>query len=307
VSAPSLATSLLGSPLATPVGLAPVAYHRLAHPEGEVAAARAAGGAGALFVVSFFASRTLEDIAAAATGPLWLQLYWLKQRSALATLASRAADAGYRALVLTVDAAKVGRRLRDLRNSFSVPPDVHAANIPDSVTAVQDYGAPGASAIEAQSREQFDTSITWADLAWLRDRSPLPLVIKGLLTAEDARLAVEHGADAIAVSNHGGRQLDGAVPSLAALPEIVAAVDGAVPVIYDGGVRRGADVVTALALGARAVLIGRPMLWGLAYGGEAGVARVLELMRTELEDALILTGRPRLADLGPDLLAPWPQ
>lgn len=199
-----------------------MAYHRLVDPEGETATARAAGRAGALLVAGIFASRTLEDIAAAATGPLWLQLYWLRRRDALAALVDRAGAAGYRAQVLTVDAPRVGRRLRDARNGFAVPPGIRAVNLDAGLTAASHRADAGASGTEAHAREQFDPSLTWADLAWLRERSTLPLVRQGILTAEDARLAAEHGVDAVVVSNHGGRQLDGALPSLAALPEVAA-------------------------------------------------------------------------------------
>ncbi|MFJ5231380.1 alpha-hydroxy acid oxidase [Kitasatospora sp. NPDC088391] len=290
---PSL--ELLGARLATPVGVAPTAYHRLAHPDGETATARGAGRAGALYVVSLFASRTLEEIAAAATGPLWLQLYWLRRRAVLAGLADRAAAAGYRALVLTVDAPRLGRRHRDARNGFALPPGVAAVNLDPALTAAAHRPVPGRSALAVHTAEAVDPSVTWADLAWLRERTALPLVLKGILTAEDARLAVEHGADAVVVSNHGGRQLDGAPAALDALAEVADAVGAACPVLFDGGVRGGADAFAALALGARAVLLGRPVLWGLAVDGAAGVAGVLGLATGELVHTMALTGRPSLS------------
>ncbi|MFC9330459.1 alpha-hydroxy acid oxidase [Kitasatospora sp. NPDC057015] len=306
VSSCDPALTLLGSALDIPVGIAPMAYHRLVHEEGETATARAAGRAGALLVAGIFASRTLEEIAAAATGPLWLQLYWLRRRDALAGLIERAEEAGYRALVLTVDAPRIGRRLRDTRNGFTIPAGVRAVNLDPRLMAASHRGAAGSSGIESHAREQFDPTLSWADLAWLRGRSSLPIVLKGILTAEDARLAVEHGAAAVVVSNHGGRQLDGALPSLAALPEVVDALPSHVPALVDGGVRTGTDVAVALALGARAVLVGRPVLWGLATAGEAGVDRVLGLLRSELDDAMALLGRPRLRDLDRSALAAWP-
>ncbi|MEV7353903.1 alpha-hydroxy acid oxidase [Kitasatospora sp. NPDC088264] len=306
VSDCSPASTLLGAPLGLPVGIAPMAYHRLVDPEGETATARAAGRAGALLVAGMFASRTLEEIAAAATGPLWLQLYWLRERAALAALVERAEAAGYRALVLTVDAPRIGRRLRDLRNGFAIPPAVRAVNLDQDLMSASHRATDGGSGIAEHAREQFDPTLTWADLDWLRARTRLPLVLKGILTAEDARLAAEHGADAVVVSNHGGRQLDGALPSLAALPEVVDAVPADLPVLLDGGVRTGADIAVALALGARAVLVGRPVFWGLATEGEAGVHRVLDLLRDELEHTMALLGRPRLADLDRTALAPWP-
>ncbi|MFC8722979.1 alpha-hydroxy acid oxidase [Kitasatospora sp. NPDC057198] len=304
VSTTDQSLTLLGSPLDTPVGIAPMAYHRLFHPEGETATARAAGRAGALMVAGIFASRTLESIAQAATGPLWLQLYWLRRRDALAAVVERAEAAGYRALVLTVDAPRIGRRLRDARNGFAIPAHVRAVNLDPALMAASHRADEGSSGLADHAREQFDPTLTWADLAWLRERSSLPIVLKGILTAEDARLAAEHGADAVVVSNHGGRQLDGALPSLAALPEVAAAVPPNLPVLLDGGVRTGTDAALAIALGARAVLIGRPVLWGLAAGGEHGVTQVLDLLKAELDDTLALLGRPRLADLGPSAVTP---
>ena len=300
---PSL--ELLGDRLAAPIGVAPMAYHQLAHPDGELATARAAGQAGMLLVAGIFASRTLEQIAAAATGPLWLQLYWLRRREVLASLVERAEAAGYRALVLTVDAPRIGRRLRDVRNGFAVPEGVRAVNLDPSLMSASHRRAEGASGIEAHAREQFDPALTWDDLDWLTGRSSLPLVLKGILTAEDAKRAVDHGAAAVVVSNHGGRQLDGVLPTLDVLPEVVAAVPPDFPVLVDGGVRRGTDVAVALALGARAVLVGRPVLWGLARAGEAGVDHVLGLLRSELDDAMALLGRPRLLDFDRSAVTRW--
>ncbi len=302
VSACDPSTTLLGARLAAPIGVAPMAFHRLAHQDGEVATARAAGEAGVLYVASLFASRSIEDIAAAASGPLWLQLYWLRRREVMLDLIRRAEAAGFGALVLTVDTPRVGRRLRDIRNGFAVPAGVAAVNIaPDVMAAVHD-GRPEGSAVQRHSREQFDPAVRWRDLAWLRAHTSLPVVLKGLLTAEDARLAVAHGAAAVIVSNHGGRQLDQAVSTLDALPEVVEAVDGECPVLVDGGFRTGADVLTALALGARAVLLGRPVLWGLACQGDTGAHAVLRIVAEELADAMVLSGRPRLADVDSSLV-----
>jgi 4-hydroxymandelate oxidase len=297
-------TTLLGAQLSTPIGIAPTAYHRLCHPEGEVATAHGAAAAGALYTVSIFASRTVEDVAAAASGPLWLQLYWLRRRDVLAGLAARAADAGYRALVLTLDAPRLGCRHRDSRNAFAVGGDIAAVNLDQALMASAHQKETGHSALAAHQAGTMDAAITWADLAWLRDHSTLPLVLKGILTAEDATLAVEHGADAIIVSNHGGRQLDRAVATLDALPEVVDAVAGACPVVFDGGVRGGGDAFIALAHGASAVLLGRPALWGLAADGAAGVAAVLDLATEELAHTMALAGRPTLGSIDGSALVP---
>jgi 4-hydroxymandelate oxidase len=297
VSSVDTGVSLFGTRYTTPLGVAPISYHRLVHPEGEVATARGAGAAGALFVTGMFASRTLEDIAAATSCGLWLQLYWLRRRDVLQALAERAERAGYGAIMLTVDVPRMGRRWRDMRNGFTIGDDVAAVNIDPEVMAPAHQRDAGRSAIAQHTAQSFDQSVTWSDLAWLRGRSGLPLVLKGILTAEDARLAVEHGADAIVVSNHGGRQLDGAVASLDALTEVVDAVGGALPVLFDGGVRRGADALAALALGAHMVLLGRPQLWGLAVGGADGVAGLLRTATEELAHAMALAGRPSLTDL----------
>ncbi len=294
------ATSLLGSRLGTPVLVAPTAYHGQVHPDAELASVRGAGAAGTLFVTSTLASRSLEDIAGAATGPLWFQLYWVRRRDLVADLATRAQAAGYRALVLTVDTPQLGRRLRDVRNSYTVDPAVRALNLDAEVTARSHEQREGVSALAATTAGMFDQTITWADLAWLRGLTDLPLLLKGVVTAADAELALEHGVDAIIVSNHGGRQLDGGVASLRALPEVVAAVAGRCPVLVDGGVRRGRDVFIALALGAAAVLVGRPVLWGLAVDGEQGVEHVLSLLTDDLAHTMALAGRPALTDIGRD-------
>ena len=299
--------TLLGAPMTMPVGIAPMAYHRLVHPDGELATAAAAGEAGVLLVVSMFSSATIEEVATAAAGPLWMQVYWLRRRDVVADVVGRAEAAGIGALVLTVDAPRVARRLRDARAGFALPPHARAVNVDPAVMATSHGAEAGSSAVQRHSLEQFDPSITWADLPWLRERTALPLVLKGILTAEDARRSVDAGVDAIVVSNHGGRQLDGAVPSLDALPEVVAAVPDSVPVLVDGGVRSGTDVFRALALGARAVLVGRPVLWGLAHSGAAGAAAVLRLLRDELEECMALAGRPALADIDPSAVRVSPR
>ena len=224
-------------------------------------------------------------------------MYWLRQRDTLAALLRRAIAAGCQALMLTVDAPRLGRRLRDIRNGFTLPPGVSAVNVGSSVMAEAHERVPGSSSLQRHASSEFDPTITWADLAWLRAQTPLPLMLKGLATAEDTILAIDHGIDAVVVSNHGGRQLDGAIASLDALPEVVAAAAGRIPVLVDGGVRTGTDVFKALALGAHAVLVGRPVVWGLAHAGAAGVSAVLRLLRDELSEVMALAGTPRLADI----------
>jgi len=278
VSHCDLSTTVLGTPVSIPILVAPMGYQCLATPEGECATARAAGTAEALMVVSTMATRTLEETAAVATGPLWFQLYVYKDRSISEQLVRRAEAAGYRALVLTVDLPRIGRRERDIRNGFGLPPHLHAANFVTHGSHEMPETEPGTSGLAAHTAAHFDESLTWEAVAWLKGITRLPVLLKGILTAEDAALAVQHGADGLIVSNH-------------------EAVAGRMEVYVDGGIRRGTDVLKALALGARAVLVGRPVLWGLAVAGEAGARDVLELLRAELELALALAGRPTLASI----------
>jgi 4-hydroxymandelate oxidase len=288
-AAVSTRTQLLGLDLALPVGLAPTAFNKLGHPDGEIGAARAATRAGSFLCCSTIASTTLEDVAAASDGPLWFQLYVYRDRAITRDLVARAEAAGCRALVLTVDTPRLGRRERDLRGGFSLPEGIGIRNL-------EKYGTPEAlrwaqtSSFTEYVHHLLDAGLTWDAVAWLRSVTSLPVVIKGILTAEDAALALAHGASGIVVSNHGGRQLDGAVATITALPAIADEVAGRAPILLDGGVRRGTDVFKALALGARAVLIGRAYLWGLAADGESGVLRVLEMLRTELELTMALAG-----------------
>jgi 4-hydroxymandelate oxidase len=293
----SLATTVLGVPVAAPILVAPLAYQRLAHPAGELATARAAAAEGALMVVSTMATTRLEDVAAAApAAPRWFQLYVYRERQVSETLVRRAERAGYQALVLTVDTPRLGRRERDVRNGFGLPPELALANF-EGELAVEPSHAPGVSGIAHYAAAHLDDSLTWEAVAWLRSITHLPIVVKGVLTGEDTALAVAHGADAVVVSNHGGRQLDGAIATADALAECVAAAGGRAEIYVDGGLRRGSDVLKALALGARAVLVGRPILWGLASEGEFGVRLALAMLRGELEHAMALAGQPRVGDL----------
>jgi len=292
-----LSTTVLGTPLAMPVGVAPMAYQRLLHPEGELALARAARDAGVVFVASMLSSYSIEEIAATGV-QTWLQLYWLHDRRMVSDLVERAEQAGCRAIVLTVDVPRMGRRLRDMRSGFVLPDGVVAANLPPQVVAAASDRLPNESSLMVHTALAFDPALSWLDIDWLRCRTTLPLVVKGILHPDDALRAVEVGVDAVVVSNHGGRQLDGAVPSISALPEIRAAVGRRCEVLLDSGVRSGSDVLRALAGGASAVLVGRPALWGLAVGGEEGAAQVLALLRTELDDAMVLTGCADVAAAG---------
>lgn len=297
-------TTVLGERLTAPVMIAPTAFHRLAHPEGERATARAAAAAGTVMVVSTVASMTIEEIAAAAPGPRWFQLYVYKDPALTRDMVARAEAAGCRALVLTVDTPMLGRRERDARNRFALPEGVEPANFAAIHHLVAARAAEeGKSPFAAQVQQLFDPSLDWKTVAWLKSITKLPLILKGVMTPEDARLAVEAGVAGLIVSNHGGRQLDGAEATIMALPRVADAVAGAIPVMMDGGIRRGVHVLTALALGAQAVFIGRPCLYGLAVDGEQGVRDVYELLRGELELAMALSGRPTIASIDRGLIA----
>ncbi|HEX8904772.1 MAG TPA: alpha-hydroxy acid oxidase [Longimicrobiaceae bacterium] len=297
-------TELLGERLSMPILLAPTAFQRLAHPEGEQASARAARAAGTLMVASTLSTTSVEDTAAAAPGPLWFQLYVFRQREITRALVERAEAAGCTAICLTVTVPVQGNRERDTRTGFRLPPELEMANFTGLRQAV--FPDAGGSGLEAFIGREFDPTLTWGAVAWLRSITRLPIVLKGIMTPEDAALAVEHGADAVIVSNHGGRQLDGAEPTLLALPRVAEAVSGRIPVLMDGGVRRGTDVVKALALGARAVLVGRPALWGLAVDGQRGVERVLEMLHGELRRTLALLGRPSVGALDANAITEIP-
>jgi isopentenyl diphosphate isomerase/L-lactate dehydrogenase-like FMN-dependent dehydrogenase len=287
----NLSTGVLGTPVSMPILVAPMGYHSLAHPEGECATARGTGNMGTLMISSTFSNRTLEEVAKAASevnGPLWFQLYVYDNLEISANLVRRAEAAGYRAIVLTVDAPLLGKRERDIRSQFTLPPHLKAGNLPPEDTPKAYIPLP--------------LPVTWETVNWLRSLTSLPILLKGILTAEDAELAVQHGVAGIVVSNHGGRQLDSAVASIEALPEVVEAVNGHCEVYMDGGIRRGTDVLKALALGARAVLVGRPILWGLAVNGAEGVYHVLQLLRDELELSMALAGKPTLESIDRSLV-----
>jgi 4-hydroxymandelate oxidase len=302
VATRDLNTTVLSQPTALPVLLAPCAFNALAHPDGELAVARAAAAAGVIHVVSTAGTFSLEEVAAAApTAARWFQLYCYRDRDVTKWLVDRAVAAGYRALCLTVDAPLVGRRERDTRNNFGLPPGMAWKNLERVGLHRMEAGDQG-SALERYISTIWDPALTWDAIGWLRGVSPLPLVIKGILTAEDARRAIDHGAAAVIVSNHGGRQLDGVLPTCEALSEVVDAVDGKAEVLVDGGLRRGSDILKALALGARAVLIGRPYLWALAVSGQAGVEHLIDILRGELDLDMALAGRPTIASIDRSLV-----
>jgi isopentenyl diphosphate isomerase/L-lactate dehydrogenase-like FMN-dependent dehydrogenase len=284
VSEVTTATTVLGTDTSMPLLVAPTAFQRMAHPEGELATARGAAAAGTVMCLSTLATATIEEVAeASGDGARWFQLYWSTDRGVVTDLLDRAAATGYSALLLTVDLPELGRRERDLRTGFEIPEEIP---VPIFLALAESVGAVSPTDINWA----VDKSLTWRDLEWLRSVTSLPLVVKGILTAEDALLAVEAGAEGVVVSNHGGRQLDGVAAALDALPEVVEAVGDRAVVLMDSGVRRGTDVVKALALGAQAVLAGRAPLWGLAVDGADGVQRVLELLREEIALALALCG-----------------
>jgi isopentenyl diphosphate isomerase/L-lactate dehydrogenase-like FMN-dependent dehydrogenase len=303
VSSCDTSTTVLGQPVSMPILVAPTAFHGLVHPDGELGTARGAAAAGTLMVVSAIATRTMEEIASSIAAPRWFQLYVWKDREVTAELVKRATRSGYRAICLTVDTPLLGRREKDERNAFTLPPGIGIANVrPAGLDGMPD--SQHGSAFAKYVKEMLDPAVTWRDLAWLRSLTSLPIVVKGIMTMEDAKLAVENGIDGIVVSNHGGRQLDSTPATLDVLPEIVDAVRGRVEVYMDGGIRRGTDVLKAIALGARAVLVGRSPLWGLALGGADGVRAVLDHLRKEFELAMALSGRSSLGQIDRSLVQP---
>jgi L-lactate dehydrogenase (cytochrome) len=316
------ASSLLGQPLGYPLALAPTGFTRIADPSGELAVARAAERAGLPYTLSTLSTRSIEEVRAVSDGRLWFQVYVWRDRGLVKEMIDRAADARYEALVLTVDTAVLGRRERDVRRGFELPPSLGPATIVDGIlhpgwtwaflhsepirfenVAGRDVG-DGASPVTLSQyiNTQFDSSLAWADVEWLRSVWPGPIVVKGIQTVEDAVLAAEFGVDAIAVSNHGGRQLDGAPAPLDLIPAIADAVGGRTEIICDGGVRRGADVLKAVAAGATAAMAGRAYLYGLGAAGEAGVDRVLEWFRADLVRTMTLLGVETIADVDRTLI-----
>lgn len=301
VSRRELGVEVCGAKAAFPLFAAPTALHRLAHPDGELATARACAAAKVPMVLSSLSSTAVEAVCAANAGnTTWMQIYIGQDRGFVGELAERARAAGCTALVLTVDTPKWGTRERDIHNGFRVPDGIEIANLarPGGPTGHTGRG------IGESLGWTISESLSWKDLAWLAGRTPLPVLVKGVCRDDDALRAIDHGARGIFVSNHGGRQLDGAPPTAESLPEVAAAVKGRVPVLVDGGIRRGIDILRAIALGADAVAIGRPILWGLGAGGEAGVRRAIEILRGEFDLAMALAGCRNVREVGPDLVGP---
>jgi 4-hydroxymandelate oxidase len=295
-----VSVTLFGQKLDLPVLVAPTALQALAHPDGERATAEAVAERGSLQILSTLSTVAMEEAAGASGGRTWFQLYLYRDRSINERLVERAQAAGCRAIVLTVDAPALGKRERDHKHRLHLPEGMRLANLHPQEAELP--RVENGSSITAYAAAMFKPDLGWDDLAWLTEFSSLPVLVKGVVHPRDAALAVERGAAGVIVSNHGGRQLDTSPATAEVLAEIVATVRGRVPVIVDGGIRRGTDVVKALALGAQAVAVGRPVLWGLALGGREGVSAVLARLGAEIELAMKLCGCRRLADITPDLV-----
>jgi L-lactate dehydrogenase (cytochrome) len=316
VAGRSTATTILGEPAALPLALAPVGLTGMQHGDGEIHACRAAQAAGIPYTLSTMSICSIEDVAASVAKPFWFQLYVMKDRGYIRSLIERAAAAKCSALVLTVDLQVIGQRHRDIRNGMTVPPEIRVGNLIDIATKPawalgvlrgkrKTFGNiaghyPGMESVTVLSKwiaEQFDPTLSWKDVEWIKSLWPGKLILKGILDVEDARIAAQTGAAAIVVSNHGGRQLDGASSSIAMLPAIAEAVGSDLEVLFDGGIRSGQDVLRAVALGARACLAGRAYIYGLGAGGEAGVARAIEIIKNELDTSMALCGVTSIAEI----------
>jgi L-lactate dehydrogenase (cytochrome) len=321
VSERSLASTIIGQKVSAPFALAPIGLCGMQYGDGEILSAQAAEEAGVPFILSTMSINSIEQVAEATTKPFWFQLYVIRDRGFSKDILSRAAKAGCSALVLTVDLQVLGQRHRDIRNGMTVPPQIRLKNIIDMATkpewvfsilkgksktfgnlAGHVKGMDDVTSLAQWTNSQFDPALNWKDVDWIKKIWPGKLIIKGILDVEDARTAVKLGADAIVVSNHGGRQLDGAPSSISALPAIAQAVGSDTEVLFDGGIRTGSDMLRALALGAHACLIGRAYIYGLGAGGKAGVARAIDILKKELSVAMALTGTTRVSDIGPQVL-----
>ncbi|GLT59439.1 hypothetical protein SLA2020_322550 [Shorea laevis] len=298
VSRIDLSTTVLGHKISAPIMIAPTAMHKLAHPEGEVATAKAAAACNTIMILSYNSTCTIEEVASSCSAIRFFQLYVFKRRDISAKLVERAERSGFKAIVLTVDAPRLGRREADIKNKMVAP---QLKNFEGLIST--EVSSDSGSNLEAYANSAFDASLTWKDIGWLRSITKLPILIKGVLTREDAIKSLEVGVDGIVVSNHGARQLDYAPATISVLEEVVHAVGGKIPVLFDGGIRRGTDIFKALALGAQAVLIGRPVVFGLAAKGEYGVRRVVNMLKDELELTMALSGCPRVKDIARNLVS----
>jgi L-lactate dehydrogenase (cytochrome) len=321
VSERSLATTIVGQKVSAPFALAPIGLCGMQYGDGEILSAQAAEEAELPFILSTMSINSIEQVAEATTKPFWFQLYVIRDRGFSKDILSRAAKAGCSALVLTVDLQVLGQRHRDIRNGMTVPPQIRIKNIIDMATkpewvfsilkgksktfgnlAGHVKGMDDVTSLAQWTNHQFDPALNWKDVDWIKKIWPGKLIIKGILDVEDAKTAVKLGADAIVVSNHGGRQLDGAPSSISALPPIAQAVGSDTEVLFDGGIRTGSDMLRALALGAHACLIGRAYIYGLGAGGKAGVAKAIDILKKELSVAMALTGTTRVSDIGPQVI-----
>jgi L-lactate dehydrogenase (cytochrome) len=321
VSERSLATTIVGQKVSAPFALAPIGLCGMQYGDGEILSAQAAEEAELPFILSTMSINSIEQVAEATTKPFWFQLYVIRDRGFSKDILSRAAKAGCSALVLTVDLQVLGQRHRDIRNGMTVPPQIRIKNIIDMATkpewvfsilkgksktfgnlAGHVKGMDDVTSLAQWTNHQFDPALNWKDVDWIKKVWPGKLIIKGILDVEDAKTAVKLGADAIVVSNHGGRQLDGAPSSISALPAIAQAVGSDTEVLFDGGIRTGSDMLRALALGAHACLIGRAYIYGLGAGGKAGVAKAIDILKKELSVAMALTGTTRVSDIGPQVI-----
>ncbi len=322
VSQRELATTIVGEPVTMPLALAPIGLAGMQHGDGEILACRAAQAAGIPYTLSTMSICSIEDVAGAVDKPFWFQLYVMKDRGFAKSLIERASAAKCSALVLTIDLQVLGQRHCDARNGMTVPPEIRLRNVIDIATKpgwalsiargkrktfgnLAGYTPGGANVASLASwiSSQFDPALSWKDIAWVRSLWPGKLIIKGVLDVEDARIAAKSGADAIVVSNHGGRQLDGAPSSISALPAVAGAVGSETEVMFDGGIRSGQDLMRALALGARSCLIGRSYIFGLGAGGQAGVTRAIEIIRSELDVTMALCGINRVRDIDRQAIA----
>ncbi|HJU74014.1 MAG TPA: alpha-hydroxy acid oxidase [Gemmatimonadaceae bacterium] len=302
VSVRDTQTTVLGTRVAFPALIAPTAMQRLAHPDGECAMARAAERLGVVMIVSTTATTGLVEVCAATPAPKWFQCYIYRDRGVTRALLEQARAAGYQAVVLTVDAPRLGRRERDVRQAFNLPPGMRLPNA-ELAGEGELHALAGDSSLSQHLARTHDAALTPTDVRWIHEVTGLPVIVKGIVRGDDAKRALDHGAAGVAVSNHGGRQLDTAIAAIRALPEVVVAVAERGEVYVDGGVRRGTDIVKAIALGARAVLLGRPALWGLAVNGEQGVVDALTILRDEFDLAMALCGCRSVSEITGDLIA----